>query len=558
MDTVSNRFPSPLNIQKSMARAYLSANRLEEGVSLLAEIVQNHPEDWESLLILGDLYLAAEEVDVAYHLYQRAEKVQPDHPEILRRLQLVQNEPDSAPNFPADPPTHPATLRRLLNRLTGNPHPVDEPTAQKAAGLLHAVLQSEQPAKTVAEHLDEIEQLLPALIELNLQQARQEGKIELASALEGLRKNVTSLIAPTGAEADPPFSSQVRILLLAPANPPTQERAQAIRSALEAGGFQIQVNGEISAANLESIDAVIAINPHTSTSAMTNLALCAGARRPVVLDLTCNVEQIPLKHPYYTTLGLGTLEAARAYNASLWLADVITVTSEAHAMALEGTGRRIEVMPEGWSDQNPMWKKKPLPRPTIHLGWVGSCSDVEDLATIRRIVLRVLREFPQTRLVLIDNPEAYTLFSGLPPERCLYLPATSVEDLPYQLGLVDILLLPHRNIPFNQSLSERLLIHAGVRGIPWVASPLPAYLEWGAGGFIASTAEEWHTYLRQLIVEAEVRRQLGRAGAAQAALRESRHLAVLWKALIGNLLLAPNRTKTSLPSTPNPVALGLT
>src|SRR5690606_32330488 len=103
--------------------------------------------------------------------------------------------------------------------------------------------------------------------------------------------------------------------------------------------------------------------------------------------------------------------------------------------------------------------------------------------------------------------------------------ATSADDFPYQLGLIDILLIPHRNIPYNQSLSERLLIHAGVKGIPWVASPLPAFREWGAGGFTASSPEEWHTYLRQLIVDADVRRQLGRAGNTQAALRESRHLA---------------------------------
>lgn len=557
MDTIPNRFPSPLNIQKSMARAYLSANRLEEGVNLLAKIVQSHPEDWESLLILGDLYLAAEETGVAYHLYKRAEKAQPDHPEILRRLQLVENEPNVIPNLPADPPTHPATLRRLLNRLTGKPNLADEPATQKAADLLETILQSEQPAKTVAEHLDEIEYLLPALIELNLQQARQEGKIELASSLESLRQKVAPLISRAGDNADSLLSRQARILLLAPANPPSQERALVIQRALEVGGFQVEVNSELSADDIEDLDAAIAVNPHTSPTTLTNLARCASARRPVVLDLTCNVEQIPLKHPYYSILGLGMLEAGRAYNASLWLADIITVTSKVHAATLEGTGRRIQVMPEGWSDQNPMWKKKAPPHTTLHLGWVGSCSEVEDLVTIRRIILRVLREFPQTRLVLMDNPEAYTLFSGLPPERCLYLPATSAEDLPYQLGLIDVLLLPHRNIPFNQSLSERLLIYAGVKGIPWIASPLPAYLEWGAGGFIASTPEEWHTYLRQLIVEAEVRRQLGHAGAAQAALRESRHLAIWWKTLIGNLLLAPDRTQTPLPTPANPLTLGL-
>ncbi|MCX8024528.1 MAG: hypothetical protein N3A60_04950, partial [Thermanaerothrix sp.] len=244
------------------------------------------------------------------------------------------------------------------------------------------------------------------------------------------------------------------------------------------------------------------------------------------------------------------------YHASLWLAHVITVATEHHALALEGCGRQVEIMPDGWTEQNPMWKKKSSPRTTINLGWVGVCSEVEDLLTIRRIILRVLREFPQTRLVLIDNPEAYALFGGLPPERLLYLPATTAEDFPYQLGLVDILLIPQRNIPFNQSLSERLLIHAGIKGIPWVASPLPTFREWGAGGFIASTPEEWHTYLRQLIVDAGVRQQLGRAGNTRAALRESRHLATLWKALLKKLHSSPTPAEVAFSSPTNLVFPG--
>ncbi|MGB9798928.1 MAG: hypothetical protein ACPLUL_02390 [Thermanaerothrix sp.] len=536
-----------------MVRAYLSANRLEEGVSLLAEILNRYPDDWESLIILGDLYLAAEEMEIAYHLYQQAEKIIPHNPEILRRLQLIQEE--SQPTSPRiESPLHPEALQRLLYRLTGQSIRLGDDLTQKAADLLQTVLHSRQPAQAVAENLDEIERLIPALIELNLKQARQEGKIELANALEGLRQNVESLNHTV--QTPDPIDNQGTILLLAPENAPSQERAWVIKAALEAGGFQVTFNGVVSAESLEHTEAIVAINPYTSSSLMANLALCAGAKRPIVLDLTNNAEQLPLKHPYYPILGLGTLETARAYHASLWLADVITVTTENHALALEGYGRRVEIMPDGWTEQNPMWRKKSPPRSTINLGWVGFCSEVEDLLIIRRIILRVLREFPQTRLVLVDNPEAYALFGSLPPERLLYLPATSADDFPYQLGLIDILLIPHRNIPYNQSLSERLLIHAGVKGIPWVASPLPAFREWGAGGFTASSPEEWHTYLRQLIADADVRRQLGRAGNTQAALRESRHLATLWKALLKKLRFPLSSTEAVIPTSANLVIPG--
>ncbi|MCX8024629.1 MAG: hypothetical protein N3A60_05460, partial [Thermanaerothrix sp.] len=242
METGFSPTPSPLKIQKSMARAYLSANRLEEGIALLAEIIDRYPNDWESLIILGDLYLAAEETGIAHHLYQQAEKIAPNHPEILRRIQLLQAE-EAIPNaYPLESPIHPATVQRLLHRLTGQPPIPDGEATQRAASLLQTVLYSQQPAQTVAEHLEEIEQLIPALIELNLKQARQEGKIELANALEGLRRNVDAF--SRSIQSSQNLSERGHILLLAPENFPTQERALVIRAALEACGYQV-TNGMV-------------------------------------------------------------------------------------------------------------------------------------------------------------------------------------------------------------------------------------------------------------------------------------------------------------------------
>jgi len=549
----------PRQAQKALARAYLSANRLEEAVRLLSEIVQANPNDWESLLILGDLYLAAEETRLAALLYERALNLQPNDPEILRRLRLAQNEASSVPINDPTLPTHPEALNRLLQRLTGRTSGVREEDLHKAAALLQTILQCPEPARAVAENLEQIEALLPAFIELNARQARQEGHPELAAALENLLHNLEVLLPPSpesgvsvqGSTLASPATRN--LLLLIPQNAPSQERGQIISEALQKGGYTVTCNGDISTKALEEYDAVLAVNPHTDSAVVANLALCAGAGLPVLVDLSCHVEQIPLRHPLYPILGLGDQEAARAYNASLWMANLITVPSEVQASAMEGLGRPVEVIPDGWSAHNPWWKKKPPARETINLGWVGSGSEVEDLASIRRIILRVLREFPQTRLVLIDNPEVYPLFSTLPPERCLYLPATTPEDFPYQLGLIDILLLPHRNIPYNLSLSDRLPVLAGVRGIPWVASPIPAYIEWSTGGFIASDLEEWHAYLRQLVLDAEIRRNLGRAGSAQATFRESQSLAGLWKRIV-EVLLRSRHTVQHLSTISPPLA----
>jgi glycosyltransferase involved in cell wall biosynthesis len=161
---------------------------------------------------------------------------------------------------------------------------------------------------------------------------------------------------------------------------------------------------------------------------------------------------------------------------------------------------------------------------------------IEDVAEIRRVVTRVVREFPQTRLVIGGDPQVYHLFEHLPESRRLYLPAVGYEDHPYLLGQVDILLLPHRKTPFNSTLSDRPLVEAGVRGIPWLASPVPAYTTWSTGGLVASSLEEWHTYLRQLVLDANLRASLSEAGRRQAESREMDLLALDWLDLIAEVI----------------------
>jgi hypothetical protein len=134
------------------------------------------------------------------------------------------------------------------------------------------------------------------------------------------------------------------------------------------------------------------------------------------------------------------------------------------------------------------------------------------------------------------------LFEDLPENRRIYLPPVSEEDFPYLLSQVDILIQPFQNIPYNLSQPDRLLVQAGVRRIPWVASPMPELRAWGSdavlrggascqavsGGMFASTPDEWHTCLRQLVLDTELRTSLGRSGRARAEEREIHKTSRLW------------------------------
>ena len=79
-------------------------------------------------------------------------------------------------------------------------------------------------------------------------------------------------------------------------------------------------------------------------------------------------------------------------------------------------------------------------------------------------------------------------------------------------------------------------MEAGVRSIPWVASPTPAYTAWKEGGIIANTLDEWHSGLRQLMLDTALTTSLGKAGRIQADSREAKHIGRLWADFIGNVL----------------------
>ena len=69
---------------------------------------------------------------------------------------------------------------------------------------------------------------------------------------------------------------------------------------------------------------------------------------------------------------------------------------------------------------------------------------------------------------------------------------------------------------------------AGGRGIPWLASPFAAAVNWASGGLIANSLDEWHTYLRQLVLDNDLRVNLGKAGRQQVQLRSLNFQSRLW------------------------------
>ena len=542
-----NHMQPELKVRKILGKTYLNENRLAEALDVFSRILMDYPDDLETLNLLGNFYLASGDGKTARNLYLRAKKIDPANQLIQRHIQLAEELGDNSPDGEPVPTDFPA-VSRLLQRLTGTEQSVSEEDVLRAAELLEKIIDSESPAEMVARHLDDIDELLPALLELNIRQARSDGRTDLAESLRNLQINIGYQLISKGGDgsAQSPHPTTPRIegsiLFLLPDLDKVSSRMALLRSALEAQGCQVSVKGRYAPGRDAKPAVAVTSNPHTNPVLLESLSALSVAGVPIILDLDADFEKQPASHPEYDTKGLGSQSRSKAYDSAISLSRVIMVPSEMQASSLKTPTHNVCVIPDGWSDRNKLWDKDPHPRSTINIGWVGVSGQLEDLLMIRRFIIRIVREFSNTRIVIVGNPQAYRLFENLPENRRMYLPEVAHEEFPYLLSQMDVLLVPLRTIPYNTSLPDTILVEAGAKGVPWIASPIASFRRWQAGGIITETVEEWHLSLRHLVMDDEYRLDLGRQGKKAAKSREMGHIGRLWLEVINEVV------NTGIPS----------
>ena len=176
-----------LKVRKILGKTYLNENRLADALDVFSKILVDYPNDVETLHILGNFYLASGDGKTAQKIYQRALQLEPDNKAIQRQVRLAEEAGDTGTEEPI--PTDLPAVTRLLQRLSGV-QTISENDIIRAATLLEKIVNSDNPAQLVALHLDEIDELLPALIELNIRQAQADGRPELAESLRNLQINI--------------------------------------------------------------------------------------------------------------------------------------------------------------------------------------------------------------------------------------------------------------------------------------------------------------------------------------------------------------------------------
>ena len=532
---------------KTLGLAHLEKGDFFEAVKVYKQILLEYPNDVESYMLLGDLYLANEDYPSAEKLYEKALTFEPENTIIQRRLKLSTIEYGNRSS--QEIPTDSDSVSKILQEITGRENPISEDEIQSAANLLNEIVHNENPAKKVADNLDQIDSLLPALIELNIRQAKNDRRFDLVNMLQALQESVAQLLGHSERISSPLQTSDTAIefpkndeqvlinnaLFLLPDQKNVSQRMQTCKEALESRNIQTRLLDNSS--NLKDFkpDLVIASSPHIQSSTMENLANYSAQHVPIILDLDDDFEYMPINHPNYSKKGLGSLEKSRSYMAAMLFSNLITVPGEAIANHIRESGYRVEVVPFGWSNKSDQWLKPSPKRSSVNIGLVGIQGNYEDVQQYRRIIVRVMREYPLTRLVVCGDSVTYKLFENVAELRRVFLPSIPDEDMSYVFSQMDILLLPMNNTPYHLNTTDELIMQAGVKAIPWIASPMPDIVRWQAGGVTAESSDEWHSYLRQFVQDKDLRISLGQAGRKMAVTREKSFIGKQWLKVVNSL-----------------------
>ncbi|MBI9047906.1 MAG: tetratricopeptide repeat protein [Anaerolineaceae bacterium] len=419
---------------------------------------------------------------------------------------------------------------------------------ENANQLMDQILKSKSPSTIVAEHLEDINDLLPALIELNIRQTRTQGRADLAEALEDILTDVLFDVAGFEEEDEKLITQPVNINLdSAPTiiidginSKESPFRLYHIRTAFQQAGFNVIGISDPDSNNvdLHSADYVLLHNPHSQQKFVKMLAERAGINKPTIVDFDIDFRKMPIHHPDYLALGMSSQDQYRSYTTVMQLADLITVASSHSSDGFISEGINSLYLPEMWNADNELWYRQSKSRATLNIGVMAITGQLSDIAEVRRGIVRIARVFPQTRLLITGDADAYRLFDNLAEERRAFYPDVEPDDYPYMLSQMDIILSPYEINNNNQHHSDRILMEAGIKQIPWIASPIAAYQKWNVGGILAETIDDWYFGLKKLILDPISREQLSAAGNKKALEREVKKVSEKWEQSISQLLEA--------------------
>jgi glycosyltransferase involved in cell wall biosynthesis len=151
----------------------------------------------------------------------------------------------------------------------------------------------------------------------------------------------------------------------------------------------------------------------------------------------------------------------------------------------------------------------PVRAETIRIGWIGTPLNRHHLDSLYPAFFALAQE-RRFELVVVGLNEP--LNWELPGIR--HIKWNLADEFDY-FAHFDIGIMPLKDSRFARGKCAFKLVQYMAAGLPVVASPVGAncdVVEHGRNGYLAETQEDWHSVLRTLIDDPELRRRMGRQG----------------------------------------------
>ena len=491
----------------------------QSAVDHFQEVVSLNPHNPEAYNNLGVAHALQSEWDQAEVAYQEAINQDPEHAgawKNLAEVYLQQNDrlTEGVQILAAVIKKNPRDTEALSMLASC----YEEVGDRDSAALLYEQVLEVDPGHALAAA--RLEQIRPA------QQAPQIARPEHVEKLAAL-KNLTGGNGKAG-----PAKEEHAVRAVAFYGPSTfsfQRRMNAPARALAAAEHDVKLSSEWKAEDLDRYQAFIFNRPHVSQAHFQALTACVEAGKPVIVDLDLDYAQLPETHPEYDSIGPGNPEAMARLDDVYGQVKHFTVPHQHLAERLQPEIGPAAVVPTGWIREDSRWEMQAPSRDTINFGIISTHVNVDYPEQIRKGISDAVREVPEAVLVAAGDYQLLAAFDDLPEDKKMFIPLGSFQDYPYTLAHFDVLLVPEQVNEFTETKADLPLLEAGIRRIPWLATRLPAYWDWGVGGQFVSQ-QGWKSALVKIAQNPEERESLGRAGFEKAKQREGQLLVNWWKA----------------------------
>lgn len=164
------------------------------------------------------------------------------------------------------------------------------------------------------------------------------------------------------------------------------------------------------------------------------------------------------------------------------------------------------------------YDKTPPGHPGVNIGWAGATGHIMSFAPVLDAVAKIMSEYPYVNFISVGQNFAQALAErGVPSNRIIGIPWTSIELYPNAMMLFDIALAPARESNWYKAKSQLRHYEAAAAGACTLGSAwLYDEIIDGMTGFQIHSDEEWYTRMEELVTNHQMRQKMQKISRAVA------------------------------------------